>query len=125
MLAIQDPVYSDTGGRRTIGDESVGLTPPSNPAPNTVVMGQGERSIVTTVVLTAARTLALAPTTVYGAGTVLSVRDAHRACTSGNTLTLTLNGSDKYNNAGTSPVIAAAGGKVSIVTDGAGNWVDA
>src|SRR6516164_1817894 len=122
MLSTQDPFYPSDGGLRTIGDESVGLTPPATPLPNQKVMGQGERVIVTTVALTGARTLSLPTAAAFGAGVQLKVVDAHRGCTSGNTLTLTLNGSDHYNGAGTSPVINAAGGKLNLVSDGISNW---
>lgn len=112
MISIQDPIYSQVGGLRQIGDESVTLD-------------AGARRVVTSVALTAARTLSLPKASLFGAGIVLAINDAKRGATNTNTITGSRFSGDTYNGAASNPVINAAGGKIAIVSDGVSNWQDA
>lgn len=112
MISLQDPIYSQVGGWRQIVDESVTLD-------------AGARSVFTSVALTAARTLTLPKASLFGAGVVLTVRDVKRGATSSNTITGSRFSGDTYNGAAANPLINAAGGKFSIMSDGVSNWNDA
>lgn len=109
MQNIQDPIYSQVGGLRQVGDESATLD-------------VGTRSVFTSAVLTAARTLSLPSALLAGAGVSIIVRDVAQAVSATNTLTVDLAGTDTYNSGIVNPILTGPGQVCSLTSDGVSKW---
>jgi hypothetical protein len=117
MQAVQDPVYSQVPGIFTMGDESATLSQTTQQGVQAVF-----RKVVTTVALTAARTLTLPSAAAAGFGTEIVVNDVFGAINGANTISIARAGSDTINGGTGSLVLSGAGNRVTLTSDGVSKW---
>lgn len=115
LTAQMTPAMSGPKKVFSIGDESVTLAQLNAAG---YIAPYGDLEIFTTVALTAARTVALPPAASMIPGASVTILDLAGGCTSSNKITATLNGSDNYQGASTSPTVAAANAKLMIASNG-------
>lgn len=115
MQALMSPAEAGPKKAFLVGDESITLAQLQAAG---LVAPYGEVDFITSVALTAARTIALPPLNTVGPGFKWAIKDIAGGCSSTDTLKFALNGSDQYQGGSTKPGVAAANGIATIANNG-------